>query len=79
MPWNWDCQTVKACSFTDDRCQACPQLAYGKNNWCAYHLRLKLGLISKVDKVLTPVELDTLFGGRRRDDGRRLDHYTPAS
>ncbi|KKK60609.1 hypothetical protein LCGC14_3022640 [marine sediment metagenome] len=21
-------------------------------------------------------ELDTLFGGRRRNDGRRLDHYT---
>ena len=67
---------MNTCSFRDSRCHDCPQLAYGKNNWCAYHLRLKLGLISKVDKVLSTVELDALFGGRRRDDGRRLDHYT---
>ena len=68
---------MKACTFTDDRCRACPQLVYGKNKFCLYHTKLKAGLVSRVDTVLTPVELDTLFGGRRRDDGRRLDHYTP--
>ncbi len=68
---------MKACTFTDDRCKACLQIAYGKANWCSYHLKLKAGVVSRVDSVLTQVELDTLFGGRRRDDGRRLDHYTP--
>ncbi len=67
---------MKTCSFKDTRCHDCFQLAYEKKEWCSYHLRLKSGLVSKVDKVLSTVELDTLFGGRRRDDGRRLDHYT---
>ena len=68
---------MKACSFKDDRCKTCPQLVYRKEKFCLYHTKLKAGLVSRVDKVLTDVELATLFGGRRRDDGRRLDHYTP--
>ncbi len=68
---------MKACSYTDNRCKACPQLVYGKHDQCYYHVRVQAGLMSRIDKILTEVELDTLFGGRRRDDGRRLDHYTP--
>ena len=68
---------MSTCSFTDSRCKACLQVTYGSNNLCYYHTQLKAGRITRVDKVLTNVELDTLFGGRRRDDGRRLDHYTP--
>ncbi len=68
---------MRTCSFTDDRCKACFQTTYGKNNWCYYHTELKAGGMTRIDKVLTEVELDSLFGGRRRDDGRRLDHYTP--
>ncbi len=69
---------MKQCTFKDDRCRACLQAVYGsKDKFCLYHTKLKTGLASRVDSVLTPVELETLFGGRRRDDGRRLDHYTP--
>ena len=51
-------------------------MIYRKNKMCYYHIKLKAGFITRVDKVLTEVELEALFGGRRRDDGRRLDHYT---
>ena len=67
---------MKPCVFEDDRCTRCPQLVYRRNSFCFYHEKLKAGLVSRADLVLSSTELDTLFGGRRRNDGRRLDHYT---
>lgn len=66
---------MRACTFSDERCRVCPQFVY-KGTLCYYHTKLDKHLLTRADKVLSTVELDTLFGGRRRDDGRRLDHYT---
>lgn len=41
-----------------------------------YHRKIVLGLLEPTAEVLTSTEIDTLFRGRPRNDGRRLDHYT---
>lgn len=40
-----------------------------------YHKKVALGLVDPVESYVTHVELDTLFRGRPRNDGRRLDAW----
>jgi hypothetical protein len=40
-----------------------------------YHKKVILGLLQPTHEYLDQVEVDALFDGRRRNDGRRLDHY----
>ncbi len=67
---------MKPCVFKDERCTRCSQTVYRRPKFCFYHEKLDSGLLFRADVSLSKVELDTLFGGRRRNDGRRLDHYT---
>ena len=41
-----------------------------------YHEKIILGLTTPTDVYMTATEVDALFRGRARNDGRRLDHYT---
>ena len=63
-----------------------------RDNWCsyhynalnledfrhdeAYHRKIVAGLLEPSHDVLTTVEVDALFRGRCRNDGRRTDLYT---
>lgn len=67
---------MKTCLFKDSYCQECPQYVYGKAKYCFYHTKLDSRLLTRADSFLSQTELEALFGGRRRSDGRRLDHYT---
>jgi hypothetical protein len=42
----------------------------------AYHKKIVLGLLQSSHDVLSEVEVDALFRGRTRNDGRRTDLYT---
>jgi hypothetical protein len=42
----------------------------------AYHRKIVAGLLEPSHDVLTTVEVDALFRGRCRNDGRRTDLYT---
>lgn len=42
----------------------------------AYHEKIARGLLQPADSYLTQTELDAMFRGHSRHDGRRLDHYT---
>lgn len=63
---------MKTCSWSE---VDCPQRA-GESGLCYYHEKQEKDLLQPVDTYLGQTEIDTLFGGRRRSDGRRLDHYT---
>lgn len=56
----------------------CPQTSYSwiKGTLCYYHTKLDRGLLVPVNRYLGETELDSMFGGRTRNDGRRLDNYT---
>ncbi len=41
-----------------------------------YHRKVVLGILEPSSEVLSSTEVDALFRGRPRNDGRRLDHYT---
>ena len=41
-----------------------------------YHKKIVLGLLQPTGGYLTQTEIDTMFSGRTRSDGRRLDRYT---
>jgi len=41
-----------------------------------YHRKIVEGLLEPSHDVLTSVEVDALFRGRCRNDGRRTDLYT---
>ena len=63
-----------------------------RDNWCsyhynalnledfhhdeAYHRKIVAGLLEPSHDVLSTVEVDALFRGRCRNDGRRTDLYT---
>lgn len=70
------------------RCQQAPLLNFDR---CGYHVRrmqsggrrddyyeekVVLGLVQPTDHWMSEVEARTLFVGRARNDGRRLDHWT---
>jgi hypothetical protein len=40
-----------------------------------YHRKVVQGLLEPTNGYLEQVEIDALFAGRKRNDGRRLDHY----
>ena len=42
----------------------------------SYHKKIVLGLLQSSHDVLSEVEVDALFRGRARNDGRRTDLYT---
>jgi hypothetical protein len=66
-----------SCEYSDSHLDFCPQQVYDrKSNLCYYHAKVVDGLVSKTSEYLSSTEVDALFGGRRRNDGRRLDHYT---
>lgn len=41
-----------------------------------YHRKIVLGLLDPVEEYITITEEMALFGGRARNDGRRLDAWT---
>jgi hypothetical protein len=41
-----------------------------------YHEKIATGLLEPSSEVLSSTEVDAMFRGRARNDGRRLDHYT---
>ena len=41
-----------------------------------YERKVVLGLIEPTDHYLDQVEIEAMFGGRPRHDGRRIDEYT---
>lgn len=43
---------------------------------CYYHDKMSRDLLQPVSEYCTPVEIETLFRGRIRHDGRRLDAWT---
>lgn len=47
-----------------------------KGTLCFYHGKLERGRLEAAHQILTETELDSMFGGRARNDGRRLDAYT---
>ena len=69
----------------------CSQRA-GSEGWCTYHLnannipsfhhdrsyhrKIVEGLLESSHDVLTETEIEALFRGRARNDGRRTDLYT---
>ena len=50
-----------------------------KNNFVDdyYHKKIALKLLSPTGKYLNFSEVDSMFSGRVRNDGRRLDKYAP--
>lgn len=41
-----------------------------------YERKVVLGLIEPTDHYLTQTEVEAMFAGRPKNDGRRLDEYT---
>lgn len=41
-----------------------------------YHEKIVKGLLTPTGEYLSFAEVDTMFAGRPRNDGRRLDKYT---
>jgi len=41
-----------------------------------YHKKIATGLLQPTGGYLNVSETDTMFAGRPRNDGRRLDNYT---
>lgn len=66
---------MKRCRYADEHISDCPQPPTS-NGLCYYHSKVDRGLTGRAGDVLSETEIDTLFAGRRRNDGRRLDHYT---
>lgn len=70
----------------------CVQPKHGAYNYCYYHLaqsvrdynnnddyyhkKIATGLLSPTGHYLSSSEIDAMFAGRPRNDGRRLDKYT---
>lgn len=58
----------------------CPQKGtYGPPEgplYCYYHDKMVKDLLQPLDSYSTPTEIDNLFRGRTRYDGRRLDAWT---
>lgn len=75
------------CRFTDPELGPCHQSA-GDSGLCAYHAdpparhdrfyhaKILAGLLSPTATYLSDTETRTLFRGRARHDGRRLDAWT---
>ena len=67
---------MKRC--TTDRTE-CPQTSWSwmkPKGLCFYHGKLEAEKMQPADRYLSETELDSMFGGRARNDGRRLDAYT---
>lgn len=56
--------------------EPCAQKALPDAPLCYYHDKMERDLLQPVDSYCTPVEIETLFRGRIRHDGRRLDAWT---
>ncbi len=70
----------------------CQQRTRHNSQWCSYHYcastvedfrhdsyyhrKITLGLIRSSHDTLSGTEIDALFRGRTRNDGRRTDLYT---
>jgi len=70
----------------------CRQTSKYDGQWCSYHYfalevddfrhdpyyhrKIVLGLIQASHDILSETEIDALFRGRTRNDGRRTDLYT---
>lgn len=54
----------------------CAQKALDDGPLCYYHDKMAFNLLQPADSYCSPVELETLFRGRIRHDGRRLDAWT---
>jgi hypothetical protein len=52
----------------------CPQ-PKGPSGYCYYHDKVAAKLLEQTVEYLSETELEQMFGGRRRNDGRRLDKY----
>lgn len=75
------------CDFTHPKHGRCQQPRCPESGLCWYHEQEKahhddyyhrkviLRLLQPTQDYLDEVEVDALFDGRRRNDGRRLDHY----
>lgn len=55
--------------------QPCEQKTYDLAPYCWYHTKMEAGLLQTVDSYINPTELNALFRGRDRHDGRRLDAW----
>jgi hypothetical protein len=68
----------------------CQQEPVGDNTYCYYHMaqqgkdfhtdenyhkKIVLGLLEPTGNYLDQTEVDSMFAGRMRNDGRRLDKY----
>lgn len=68
---------MRACKYQDEALASCPQAARpGGSGLCYYHSKIIAKKTVRAADVLTETELDSLFAGRPRSDGRRLDAYT---
>jgi len=70
----------------------CKQRPRHDSQWCSYHYaasqiadfrhdsyyhrKIAVGLLNSSHEILTKTEIDALFKGRTRNDGRRTDLYT---
>lgn len=79
------------CSYVHARLGQCQQPGKGAYALCTYHQRAQddtfrhdeyyhekivRGLLSPTEDYMTETEVTTLFRGRARHDGRRLDQWT---
>ena len=65
---------MKQCKYTDEMIAQCSQRA--STVLCFYHGRIASNEMMRTFEYLSDVEVDSLFSGRIRHDGRRLDQYT---
>jgi len=66
---------MRTCQYRDEDIASCPQKAT-QGEFCYYHAKIVDLSALRAKDVLTDTEIDTLFAGRTRNDGRRLDSYT---
>lgn len=76
------------CTFEHPEWGQCQQPAQPVSSLCSYHeqgrdshdefyhKKIVLGLLQPAEDYLDQVEIETLFYGRARHDGRRLDAWT---
>ncbi len=80
-----------SCCDTITKWGRCVQPSHQGHNYCYYHLgqmrngssvddyyhkKIATGLLQPTGSYLNVSEIDTMFAGRPRNDGRRLDKYT---
>jgi len=81
-------ENAMKCSFVHPEWGRCQQPGKGIELLCTYHSqgrdrhddyyhrKIVLGLLQPTEDYIDAVEMDTLFRGRARHDGRRLDAWT---